>query len=183
MVDPWGEFANMRFHSTHFLDTIKGITTLRAFGEFLTYCCIGNGMLTPKLVGFVPEELHKNALLINTSQRPAYLLKMIQQWLNLVLELVVMVMAAVLVTLAVRLHSNSGFAGASLVTLMRFGETLSEIVIHYTRLETSIGAIGRLKAFTEDVKPEDKLTENTLPPPSWPDAGVIELKNVSASYE
>ena len=80
---------------------------------------------------------------------------MIQSWLNLVLDLVVMVMAAILTTLAVRLHSDSGFAGASLVTLMSFGENLSGIVIFYTRLETSIGAITRLKTFNETVKPED----------------------------
>ncbi|RYP48375.1 hypothetical protein DL768_005744 [Monosporascus sp. mg162] len=39
-----------------------------------------------------------------------------QPWLSLVLDLVVTVMAAVLTTLAVRLHSNSGFTGASFVT-------------------------------------------------------------------
>ncbi|KAF3069773.1 Multidrug resistance-associated protein 1 [Daldinia childiae] len=149
---------------THFLDTLKGITTLRAFG-------------------FIPEDVRKNARLINTSQRPAYLLVMVQQWLNLVLDLVVMVMAAVLTTLAVRLHSNSGFAGASLVTLMSFGENLSGIVIYYTKLETSIGAIGRLKTFNEDVKPEDKDEEDIVPPEQWPQSGEVELKGVSASYD
>lgn len=107
---------------------------------------------------------------------------MIQQWLILVLDLVVMVMAAVLTTLAVRLHSNTGFAGASLVTLMSFGESLSGIVIFYTRLETSIGAIARLKTFNETVKPEDRDEEDIIPPEQWPQGGVIELKGVSASY-
>ncbi|KAH8883232.1 putative ABC multidrug transporter [Thozetella sp. PMI_491] len=149
---------------THFLDTLKGITTLRAFG-------------------FIPDDVQKNGRLINFSQRPAYLLVMVQQWLNLVLDLVVMVLAAVLTTLAVRLHSNSGFAGASLVTLMGFGENLSGIVIFYTRLETSIGAIARLKTFNETVKPEDKDGEDIVPPTEWPLRGVIELKGVSASYD
>ncbi|KAI0105969.1 putative ABC multidrug transporter [Daldinia grandis] len=149
---------------THFLDTLKGITTLRAFG-------------------FLPEDVRKNARLINSSQRPAYLLAMVQQWLNLVLDLVVMVMAAVLTTLAVRLHSNSGFAGASLVTLMNFGENLSGIVIYYTRLETSIGAIARLKTFNESVRPEDKDEEDIIPPEQWPQSGEVELKGVSASYD
>lgn len=108
---------------------------------------------------------------------------MIQQWLNLVLDLVVMVMAAVLTTLAVRLHSNAGFAGASLVSLMSFGESLSGIVIFYTKLETSIGAIARLKAFNENVKPEDKDEEDIVPAEEWPQRGVVELKGVSASYE
>lgn len=94
-----------------------------------------------------------------------------------------MVMAAVLTTLAVRLHSNSGFAGASLITLMSFGENLSGIVIYYTRLETSIGAIGRLRTFNEDVRPEDRDEEDIVPPEQWPQSGEVELKGVSASYE
>ncbi|KAM5484573.1 hypothetical protein MaudMau93_005792 [Microsporum audouinii] len=148
---------------THFIDTVKGITTLRAFG-------------------FLPYDVRKNARLINSSQQPAYLLIMIQQWLNLVLDLVVMVMAAGLTALAVRLHSNSSFIGASLVTLMHFGENLSGIVIFYTMLETSIGAIARLKTFNESVKPEDREEEDIIPPQQWPRNGVVELGGISASY-
>lgn len=128
------------------------------------------------------EELKKNAHLVNNSQRPAYLLVMVQQWLNFVLDIVVMIMAAVLTTLAVRLHSSSGFTGASLVTLMSFGENLSGIVIFYTKLETSIGAIARLKTFNETVTPEDKDEEDVIPPSQWPQSGSICLNGVSASY-
>lgn len=108
---------------------------------------------------------------------------MIQEWLNLVFDLVVMIMAVVLTTLAVRLHSNSGFAGASLYTLISFGENLSGIVVFYTRLETSIGAISRLKTFNETVKPEDREEEEIIPVEEWPQRGVIELKGISACYE
>ncbi|KAI1146779.1 putative ABC multidrug transporter [Nemania diffusa] len=149
---------------THFLDTVKGITTLRASG-------------------FLQEDILKNARLIDSSQRPAYLLVMIQQWLNSVLNVVVIVVAVALTALAVRLHSNSGFTGASLVALMSFGENLSGIVIYYTRLETSIGAIARLTAFNETVKPEDRDEEDIVPPEQWPQSGVVELKGISASYE
>jgi hypothetical protein len=78
-------------------------------------------------------DVQKNTRLINSSQRPACLLVIIQQWLNLVLNVVVIVMVAVLMALAVRLHSNSGFTSASLVTLMNFRENLSGIIILYTR--------------------------------------------------
>lgn len=128
------------------------------------------------------EELNKNAHLVNDSQRPAYLLVMVQQWLNFVLDIVVMIMAAVLTTLAVRLHSSSGFTGASLVTLMSFGENLSGIVIFYTKLETSIGAIARLKTFHETVTPENKDGEDIVPSSQWPQTGSICLDTISASY-
>jgi ABC-type multidrug transport system fused ATPase/permease subunit len=108
---------------------------------------------------------------------------MIQQWLNLVLDLVVAVIAGILTALAVQLCSNSGLTGASLVTLMSFGDSLSGIVIYFTRLETSIGAIARLQTFNETVKPEDTSEGDLVPPEDWPQKGVIELKGVSASYE
>ncbi|KAJ5803205.1 ABC multidrug transporter [Penicillium pulvis] len=148
---------------THFLDTLKGIATLRA-------------------LGFLTEEVEKNARLVDSSQRAAYLLLMIQEWLNLVLNLVVMVIAVVLTTLAVRLRSSSGFAGASLYSLMSFGENLSGVVFFYTRLETSIGAIARLKNFNETVTPEDREEEDVSPDEEWPEHGTVELKGVSARY-
>jgi len=133
--------------------------------------------------GFTTNEIQKNSRLIDTSQRPAYLLLMIQEWLNLVLGLVVMALAVILVTLSTQLHSNSGFAGASLYSLLTLGENLAGIVLWYTRLETSIGAISRLKTFNETVKPEDQDGEDIILPEEWPSSGVIELKGVSASYE
>ena len=51
--------------STHFLDTAKGIVTLRAFGT-------------------LSEERAKSLELLDRSQRPFYLLIVAQQWLTLV---------------------------------------------------------------------------------------------------
>jgi len=100
-----------------------------------------------------------------------------------VLNLIVMVIATVLVTLALQLRSNTGFAGASLVTLMSFGDMLSSIVQQWTKLETSIGAIGRLRTFNETVEPENREDEDIVPAKYWPLEGHIELRGVSASYE
>lgn len=98
------------------------------------------------------------------------------------LNFVVAIIGVLITTLAVRLRSNSGFTGASLVTLMGFGEMLSGIVTSYTLLETSLGAISRLKAFDKTAKTEDKDAEDILPSEEWPQRGEIVLKGVSASY-
>ncbi|KAF9694299.1 hypothetical protein EKO04_007720 [Ascochyta lentis] len=148
---------------THFLDIVRGITTLRAFG-------------------FIPNDIQKNAHLLTASQRPSYLLLMIQEWLNLVLNLVVMLLAVALTTLAVRLHSNSAFAGAAMYSLLSFGENLAGIVLFWTNLETSLGAIARLKTFNETVQPENRDGEAVCPLEQWPERGVVELKGVSANY-
>ncbi|KAL2131166.1 hypothetical protein VTI74DRAFT_5453 [Chaetomium olivicolor] len=148
---------------SHFIDTINGIATFRAFG-------------------WVQEGIDQNYRLLDTSQRPAYLLAMIQRWLALTLQLVVAVLALAVVTMATQLRSNTAFTGAGLIALMSFGENLAHIIRFYTLLETSIGAISRLKAFSENVKPESKEGEDLVPPREWPLQGGIELKGVSATY-
>ena len=107
---------------------------------------------------------------------------MIQEWLNFVLNIVVMLLAVALTSLAVRLHSNSAFAGAAMYSLLSFGENLAGIVIFWTNLETSLGAIARLKTFNETVQPEDRDEETVIPPEHWPQRGVVELRGASASY-
>ncbi len=150
-------------NSSHFIDTIKGIATFRAFG-------------------WVSHGIELNTRFLDTSQRPAYLLAMIQRWLGFALQLVVAILAIAVVTLSTQTRSNTAFTGASLVTLMTFGDNLSYIIIFYTMLETSIGAIARLKTFSEKVKPEDLEGEDIVPPKEWPMDGAIKMTNVSASY-
>lgn len=109
---------------------------------------------------------------------------MIQEWLSLVLGLVVMLVAVILVVLSIQFHAQSAFAGASLYSLITLGENLVGIVLHYTRLETSIGAIARLKTFNETVKPEDRDgEEDIIPSEQWPHSGAVEISGVSATYE
>ncbi|KAK8053968.1 ABC multidrug transporter [Apiospora saccharicola] len=148
---------------THFRDTTHGIESIRAFD-------------------FTEEDREKNRKLLDTSQRPAYLLVMVQQWLVMVMNFVVMVLCVVLTSLAVKLRSNSGFTGASLVSLMSFGYQIAYTIVFYTQLETSIGAVSRLRAFNETVKPEDRDGEDLVVPENWPEKGEIELKSICASY-
>ncbi|CAM1502428.1 Fc.00g044120.m01.CDS01 [Cosmosporella sp. VM-42] len=149
---------------THFIDTIKGVVTIRAFG-------------------WESPDIERNNELLDTSQRPAYLLGMIQQWLMTTLQIIVAAIAVFLVGLATQLRANTGLTGASLVTLLTFSETISSLIRNYTSLETSLGAVSRLRTFSETVKPEDQPGEDIEPPPEWPQGGRIDIKDVSASYD
>ncbi|WYZ35872.1 hypothetical protein EsH8_X_000519 [Colletotrichum jinshuiense] len=148
---------------THFLDTIKGVATIRAFG-------------------WAGKDIAHNQHLLDTSQRPAYLLAMIQQWLVVTMRLMVGFIAVILVALATQLRTNSGFTGASLVTLMSWGETIAMLIRFYTQLETSLGAVARIKTFSEKVTPENLEGEDIEPPEEWPEKGHIDVNGVSASY-
>ncbi|KAE8555722.1 hypothetical protein EYB25_000420 [Talaromyces marneffei] len=148
---------------THFIDTIKGLATFRAFG-------------------WAEDGIALNNSLLDTSQRPAYLLAMIQRWLGFTLQLVVAGLAVVFVTLATQLRSNSAFTGANLITLMSFGDQLTLLVQQYTLPKTSIGAVSRLKNFSEKVESENLAEEDVVPPREWPLKGGIEIHGLSASY-
>lgn len=149
--------------SAHFIDTLSGLVTLRALGDIDASMATSNSLL-------------------DTSQRPTYLLAMIQRWLQLVLRLVVMLLATITVTLATQLRTDSGFTGATLLTLMNFGDMLATIVQSYTTLETSIGAVARLKTFSSSTEPESQPDVDVLPDDKWPQRGQIEIKDVSVSY-
>ncbi|KAF0641998.1 hypothetical protein NXS19_010672 [Fusarium pseudograminearum] len=148
----------------HFLDTIRGIATVRA----------------QKLR---EQEILHNQDLLDLSQRPAYLLAMAQRFLATFLNLIVMVLAIGVVSISTQLRTNSGFAGSSLVTLMTWGDSISSLIQYYTQVEVSIGAVSRLKAFAQNVPSENLEHEDLEPAEEWPTKGDIAIRGVSASYK
>jgi ATP-binding cassette, subfamily C (CFTR/MRP), member 1 len=148
-----------------FLETLSGLSTIRAFG-------------------WTKPAIDENHELVDRSQRPFYLLLMVQQWLTLVLDLTTAALALLVVGLAVKLRDSVsvGLTGVSLVQLISFTETLKILIQFWTSLETSIGAVARIKQFSEETGEENLPGESQLPPMHWPTAGHIDVKNISASY-
>lgn len=159
----FGAITRLTRDSTHYLDTIRGLATLRAFA-------------------WQQNGIDKNTQLLTASQRPAYLLAIIQRALMFALQLAVAIMATGVVVLATQLRTSTALTGASLVTLMTFGDVLNYIIRWWTQIETSIGAVSRLKGFSEKVPSESLDGEDVAPEKGWPYRGAIELDRVSASY-
>ncbi|KAK2043559.1 P-loop containing nucleoside triphosphate hydrolase protein [Colletotrichum somersetense] len=153
---------------THFTETLNGVVTIRAFGW---------------QQGFVKEQLR----LLDISQRPYYLLFCIQRWLAVMLDLFVAVIATILVAFAVKsTNTTSGGAiGLSMVSLMGLNSSLSRLISSWTNLETSLGAIARLRDFVRDTPHEDGANAQNLPafPQGWPSSGAINLKSIDARYK
>ncbi|KAL1865057.1 hypothetical protein Daus18300_007404 [Diaporthe australafricana] len=124
--------------------------------------------------------------LLDTSMRPQYLLDMIQQWLTLSLNLIVGIVAVAVTCLSTQLVSSSraGLVGAGLVSLMTFGELACATVRSWVQLETSLGAVKRLKDFEVAANDhhEDTCDDEMDPPRDWPGAGSIHFAGVTASY-
>ena len=112
---------------------------------------------------------------------------MIQQWLTLVLDLVVTGLAMLVVGLAIRLRDSVsvGLTGVSLVQLITFAETIKVFIQFWASLETSIGAVSRIRDFSQTIRDENLPGEGAHGPvpPSWPSRGKVEIKNISAAYE
>jgi ABC-type multidrug transport system fused ATPase/permease subunit len=97
----------------------------------------------------------------------------------------VTVLAVIMMVLVVKLRSsvNSGYVGLAILNVISFSQSLAWIIRQWTSLETSIGAIARLKSFTTSTLSENLVGEDQPVPGSWPSSGGIEFRNLSASYE
>lgn len=101
----------------------------------------------------------------------------------LTMNVLVALVAVLLVALATQLDSNAGSVGAGLVTLITLGTTLTSIVVAYTGLETSLGAISRLKSFGEETELEGGGKRDNIPCKAWPTQGGLQFRGVNASYD
>lgn len=156
---------------THFLETLSGLVTIRAFG-------------------WQHHSKDKGLDLLDDSQRPYYLLMMIQRWLSLVLDLTIAGLAIVVVGLAIGLSRrdggggvSAGFAAVALVNLISLGSNVKVLVVCWTLAETSMGALVRIKQYEHDFRSEDEEGVPPVEPPSeWPVTGDIKIRNITAAY-
>ncbi|KAE9574644.1 ABC transporter [Colletotrichum fructicola] len=152
---------------TKLVETIDGISTIRAFGW--------QG-------AFRDSSLH----LLDQSQRPYYLLFCIQRWLTLVLDILVGAIAVLLVSLAMTIpeSTSTGAIAIALYNVLNFNSSLATLITSWTELETSLGAISRLRTFESKtpVEPSPSPEEQAPLPPNWPSEGRLEINNITASY-
>lgn len=150
---------------TQFTETLAGLSTIRAFG-------------------WAASTLAENHRRLDMSQKPFYILFCIQRWLQVVLDLFVAGIAVVLVAFALNFPNSTsqGAIGLAMLNIVNFSQSLTHMITMWTRLETSLGAISRLKWFIHNTPNENRPEERETVPDQWPSKGCIELENVTASY-
>ncbi|KAF2478209.1 multidrug resistance-like protein [Lindgomyces ingoldianus] len=151
---------------TQFIESLSGLATIRAFA-------------------WQKASIAHNHNLVDKSQKPFYLMFMIQTWLTLVLDLITTALAILVVGVAVRMRDtiSVGFTGVSLTQIISFTANLKLAILFWTQMETSIGAVARVKQFVEETDVEYKDGEINVPPPDWPSKGKIEIQNLTVSYD
>lgn len=140
--------------------------------------------MTIRAFGWSRAFIEKNHKLLDASQKPFYLLYCIQRWLGLVLDVTVAVLAVILMIMVVKLRTsvNAGYVALALLNVTGFSQNLSWLVQMWTALETSIGAISRLKNFAAETPVENLAGEDNDISVTWPEHGKIEFRNLEASY-
>ncbi|KYG46940.1 hypothetical protein M433DRAFT_64146 [Acidomyces richmondensis BFW] len=150
---------------TQFLETLDGLSTVRGFRWQHSY-------------------IQNNYALVDNAQKPYYLLLMIQKWLALVLDLIVAALAVLLVgiTVALRSRISIGFTGVALIQIISLTGFIKMMILFFTSMETSLGAVNRIMQFTNKTEKERTTGSEIIVPPNWPMFGQIILSNVSAVY-
>ncbi|KAJ5622972.1 hypothetical protein N7490_011577, partial [Penicillium lividum] len=150
---------------THFIESLSGLVTIRA-------------------LGWSEEFVDQNLRALDYSQRPYYLLFCIQLWLSIVLDVMVAILAIVLMILIVKLRESVGaeYTSLALLNVMNYSGSLTWVVRQWTSLETSIGAVSRVKNFTLTTPTEKLQAQCQSIPDRWPDKGGVVFKTVSATY-
>lgn len=112
--------------------------------------------------------------LLDQSQRPFYLLLCIQRWLNFVLDCLIGALATLVVVIAVEVPGSitAGSAGVALVTVLNCNQTLDNLITYWTMMETSLGAVGRVKSLEQNTPNEDDAEHETpMLSGQWPQYG------------
>lgn len=150
---------------TSFTESVAGVATIRAFG-------------------WQSQYQERNYHLINASQRPEYMLSCVQFCLGFVLEILTAIIATILIAITVTLPNRftPGSVGVSLVMVVGFSEVLVRLIQSWTKLESSIGAVARVKSFLADTESEETGRTKAAMPPMWPQAGAIEIRDLTASH-
>ena len=151
---------------TQFNETVEGIITIRA-------------------LGWHPCMRQETKRMLDISQRPLYLLISIQQWLTLVLNLLVAGLAMLIVGLIIPLRNvlEPAYLGFALSNIMTLGENLRNLIVWWMKLETAIGAVKRIQTFSSETACEACTVKEQLLSDFRPSHGEVRFISFTASYE
>ena len=99
--------------------------------------------------------------------------------------MVVGVLTVLLVVLAVVLREkiDHSLLGLALVNMMGVGWSMKTVIQQWSVLETSLGAVTRVRDFSRNTPSEVLPKEKTVPAEMWPARGDIDIRNLVVQYE
>lgn len=152
---------------TQFTEITAGLAHIRSFGWHI-------------------QCLSQSLQLLDYSQKPFYYMFCIQRWLGLVSDLCVLGVATILVSVALCVQSTTSqnAIGLALLTVIQFGDSIITLINTWINMETSLGAIARIRSFAQDTpSEEDHSGAGTALPSSCLKRGSVEMFEVTATYK
>ncbi|KAH7327434.1 P-loop containing nucleoside triphosphate hydrolase protein [Rhexocercosporidium sp. MPI-PUGE-AT-0058] len=124
------------------------------------------GAATIRAFGWQHEFEQENVRHLDESQKPFYILLCLQRWLNIVLDLIIAGIATCIIGITVYFRGTT---------------TGAEVGVALNLILVANSTLLKLVTVTETPQ-EDKLWETSVPPANWPSAGMVEVENVTVSY-
>ncbi|KAH8710451.1 ABC transporter atnG [Beauveria bassiana] len=151
--------------NTHIIEMIDGVATVQAYGWESQYQATGMDLL-------------------DETMRPNYMMRIIQLWLELVLDVFVAFVCITLIVICIMIPSSTspGALGVALTNVTTLGDSLAWLVLSFTSTETALGSVERIRSFETKTPKEIPPANPQRLPPTWPSKGAVRFNSVTASY-
>ncbi|KGO75559.1 ABC transporter, transmembrane domain, type 1 [Penicillium italicum] len=148
-----------------FAETVEGIATIRAFGWENAYAL-------------------ENSRTLDASQMPTYTLYALEQWLMLVVDLIVAGVALLNVAFIITFTSamTVGDVGISMNVILMLNVVLTILIQSSANFDTSLGVIARIRSFATTVAPKSQHMQDHPIPESWSSNSEIDPRDIIADY-
>ncbi|OCH88007.1 multidrug resistance-associated ABC transporter [Obba rivulosa] len=145
-------------------ETLTGISTVRGYGEQSRF-------------------ITKSEQGLDMENRAYYMTIAIQRWLGVRLDFLgnILILGIALFAAGFRATVSPSKIGVVLSYTLSITQTFSSLVSTYAQNEQNFNAVERVLHYTELPSEGEWETPND-PPPSWPEQGQVEFKNVELAY-
>lgn len=179
-------FAALFFLQRYYLRTSRQLRHLELESQAPLVTSVreaSDGLIYIRGFGWDEQILERTLHFLDESQKPTYLLYSSQQLLALIIDLLVALLALVLsiLTLYVAHGRTANSTGVAFLAIIVLGEGLNELVIQWTSLELTIGALERVHDFVKNTPLESDARASELPD-NWPSSGEITVTGLTARY-
>uniref|UniRef100_A0A3P9JS00 ATP-binding cassette sub-family C member 10 n=1 Tax=Oryzias latipes TaxID=8090 RepID=A0A3P9JS00_ORYLA len=151
---------------SHFSETVTGLGTIRASASSARF-----------------EE--ESARRLEQNQRCLFLSNAVMQWLQIRLQLLGVAVVTSLAVITVLQHQlssvDSGLVGLSLSYALSITTLLAGFISSFTQTEMQLVSVERTEEYSCGLQTEPQ-GQNAQLPPSWPERGMVEFRDVVLAY-
>ncbi|KAL6768590.1 hypothetical protein ACKKBF_B11340 [Auxenochlorella protothecoides x Auxenochlorella symbiontica] len=149
---------------SHFLETLSGLVTVRAFRQQDAFA-------------------RSNCVMLDASNRAWWPSQVVNRWLSVRLELLgtSVVFGAALFAAVLQPHS-AGLAGLAITSALQATGLMSWAVRQTTEMEISMNSVERLLEYASFETEAPAVIEGRRPLPGWPTQGALAVEGLSVRY-